>query len=217
MSYYELIEAFENICFNCDNIFHSFLNSSWFLITIFIVLVLFVFIGLKLYKWSKPKLNCLKKFEMKECQIASVTIQFNNSNAELAYKIYIQLITRKIGLKYESDDILVEVYNSWYQAFGVIRQLLSEVKPVEYNTSLIAVCIKILNNNLRGHLTKYQGDFRKWYEVELNKEENKELSPQKIQSMYSKYEELVNDLIENQNAIIELIEEIESYFSINID
>ena len=54
--------------------------------------------------------------------------------------------------------------------------------------------IKILNEGLRDHLTKYQARFRKWYDLESEKSENFLLEPQEIQKKYDNYNDLISDL-----------------------
>lgn len=67
---------------------------------------------------------------------------------------------------------------------------------------LIELSLKILNIGLRPHLTKWQAKYRKWYAIEIEKQENEDKTPQEIQKKYSHYVELVDDLkITNQRMM----------------
>ena len=52
-------------------------------------------------------------------------------------------------------------------------------------------------------MTKWQARFRRWYNAELEKEENKSLSPQDIQKKYPEYEKLAEEMIEVNRKLIE--------------
>lgn len=54
-----------------------------------------------------------------------ITIKPNYINIEIAYKIWVELSTRKVGLPIDfENDVIVEVYKSWYQFFGITRELI---------------------------------------------------------------------------------------------
>jgi len=54
-------------------------------------------------------------------------INRNYQNIEIAHKIYIELITRKAALPIEHNDVIVEVYNSWYSLFQITREELKKL------------------------------------------------------------------------------------------
>ena len=139
----------------------------------------------------------------------SVDLECNRDVKSLANEVYIELSTRKISLPFdETNDLITEVYDSWYSVFEKFRQILKNMpikkqdKNIEKLTNLI---MKILNHELRPHLTKWQAKFRKWYND--NKNTNKD--PQIIQREYPKYYELVEDLKRVNREMIELTEELE--------
>jgi hypothetical protein len=121
-------------------------------------------------------------------------------NLEIAHKIYIELITRKAALPLdEENDIIIEIYDSWYSLFRITRdeiKLISGEHLSNNNNSeqLINMAVAILNQGLRPHLTKFQGDFRKWYKQEAGNKDNTDLTPQQIQKKYPKYKELIVSL-----------------------
>ena len=66
--------------------------------------------------------------------IGAVTVTNNREVSKIAHKAYIEIITRKVGLKFEEDkDVIVEVYDSWYAMFGIIRNLTKDIEMNKYN------------------------------------------------------------------------------------
>lgn len=124
----------------------------------------------------------------------------NKKDKEIAYQLWVELSTRKLGIPLDMDnDVIYEVYNSWYEFFRITRESLKEF-PVsklenEVSTEIIDIAIGVLNEDLRKHLTKWQAKFRHWYDTEKNKKENENLSPQEIQKKFPEYGELVKDLM----------------------
>lgn len=121
-------------------------------------------------------------------------LKCGNEVQEIAYRLWVELTTRKIAIPIEEDDVIVEVYDSWYSAFNAIRELLKTV-PGEYlkdSAELIDITSRVLNEGLRPHLTKWQAKYRVWYEKEEDKKEN--IPPQEIQKHYPEYEALIADL-----------------------
>lgn len=134
-----------------------------------------------------------------------ITLKYDAKDKEIAYKLWIELNTRKIGLQYdEEDDVIVEIYDSWYKFFEIARELLKEMPQSKFASTpqLIDLSLKILNIGLRPHLTKWQAKYRKWYAIEIEKHENADKTPQEIQKKYLHYIELVDDLkITNQRMM----------------
>ena len=124
----------------------------------------------------------------------------NKKDKEIAYQLWVELSTRKLGIPLDMDnDVIYEIYNSWYEFFRITRESLKEF-PVsklenEVSTEIIDIAIGVLNEDLRKHLTKWQAKFRHWYDTEKNKKENENLSPQEIQKKFPEYGELVKDLM----------------------
>lgn len=182
-----------------------YLNSKIFLPSIIILGFTISFI---VYMHIKKT----KHFVISDINVYSVTIKLNMKSIDIAYMMYIQLRTRKIGIEFEDNDVIVEIYDSWYSAFKAIRELLLSIKPIPKNLDLIEVGMKILNQGMRPHLTKWQAKFKKWYELELLKDENKKLSPQEIQMKYPKYDELIKDIITSQGEILKFLDELEKIY-----
>ena len=168
-----------------QNIVVSF---NWITIIILFLLILFISLGIK---WMHKK-AILKTVTIEEATIgignSSVTIKYDGCIKEIAYKIWIELTTRKIGLKFdEKYDIISEVYDSWYEAFKVIRTLLANIPANRISDAkgLIDITTKVLNNGLRPHLTAWQAKYRAWYNSTLS---DATATPQEIQRTYPEYQ-----------------------------
>lgn len=59
-----------------------------------------------------------------------------------------------------------------------------------------------MNEGIRPHLTKWQARFRKWYNIEMKKEENQKLSPQELQRRFPEHEQLVKEMLEVNKRLI---------------
>lgn len=124
----------------------------------------------------------------------------DSETRRVAHQAWVEIKSRKVGLPFqEGADVIVEVYNSWYQLFSVLRELAKSVPAdrihdCEDTRNLVALILRALNEGLRPHLTKWQARFRRWYDAASALEENKEKSPQEVQQAYPQYAELVAEL-----------------------
>ncbi len=130
----------------------------------------------------------------------TIKIKPNNIDSQIAYKIWVELSTRKIGLSVNKDeDVIVEVYSSWYQFFGVTRELIKGVPVTKLNRKetqdIVQLSINVLNHGIRPHLTTWQAKFRRWYEIEVESTTEGDKSPQSIQKSFPEYDELITDLL----------------------
>ncbi|MCX9111431.1 hypothetical protein OKS80_00785 [Aeromonas veronii] len=147
-------------------------------------------------------------FKRSEIEISEAEIGIGNSKIKLtpnytdkqvAYKIWIELSTRKIGIPIDfKHDVIEEIYNSWYQFFTITRELMKDIDVRKFNRddtkNIINISISVLNEGIRPHLTEWQAKYRRWYSIELEREENKTKTPQEIQASYPDYQDLCNDL-----------------------
>jgi hypothetical protein len=164
------------------------------------------------------------EFEIDEAEIGignhKVKIKPSEQDLQIAYQLWVELNTRKIGLKIDKEnDVITELYNSWYEFFHISRELIKSipVRKVRANKStreLIDLSFKILNEAIRPHLTKWQAKFRKWYEAEKEKEENNNLTPQELQKRYPEYEELEKDLLHVNEVLISYKEVLEKLINV---
>ena len=179
------------------------------LIILIVIVIYFIYGTINFFLKKKFKIVTMN---INIANIGSVSIEKNRDISKIAHKAWVEIMTRKVGLLFEEDkDVIVEVYNSWYALFGIIRELLKEIEPRKKDTEiekLEDILIKTLNYGLRPHLTKWQAKFRRWYEQEIGIEENQKLSPQEIQRKYDKYDELVEDLKKTNKQMVQFAEEL---------
>ena len=175
-----------------------FVMSSWVTgAVIFIILLLLIWQGIR-YR------NLFQKFEIDQAEIGIGTnklkLLINETDRQIAYKIWVELSTRKIGLPIDLEhDVISEVYDSWYNFFTVTRELVKEVPVNKFRRKeteeIVRMSIGVLNDGLRPHLTKWQARFRRWYGKATEYSEYIDQSPQDIQRRYPKYDELQADLL----------------------
>jgi len=153
------------------------------------------FFGLRLGGW--------RRFEIDQAQFGlgnqKLTLRPNETDRQIAYKIWVELSTRKIGLPVDlDDDVISEIYDSWYNFFSVTRELIKDVPVSRFRRrdteQIIRLSIEVLNTGLRPHLTKWQARFRRWYEKALEQEDRADASPQDVQKEFPDYEALKEDL-----------------------
>lgn len=193
----------------CQNILLSF---NWIAVIILALLTTFL---LGCIRWLCKK-STFKSFQFEEATIgigdSSITIKYDGRVKEIAYKIWVELTTRKIGINFDEDyDVISEVYNSWYDAFRAIRNLLQEIpaERIRDAKGLIELTTKVLNCGLRPHLTMWQAKFRTWYATAT--EDTRGLSPQEIQKEYPAYEDLVNSLKKANDIMTKYIAELNRF------
>ncbi len=181
-----------------------------------IFILILIYLIYKLFKCFFTKRFKVVDMNISIANIGNISIERNKDISRIAHKAWVEIMTRKVGLLFEEDkDVIVEVYNSWYSLFGIIRDLLKEIEPKKKDEDLEKlenVLVKTLNYGLRPHLTKWQAKYRRWYNQEIEKETNKELSPQKIQRKYKKYDELIGDLKETNKQMVQFAEELKKLF-----
>ena len=139
------------------------------------------------------ELNCA------EFGLGDTKISFspNCADRQIAYAIWVELSTRKIGLEIDpKHDVICEVYDSWYSFFGVTRNLIKEVPAYKLRNkstrAIVRTSVQVLNLGVRPHLTRWQARFRRWYDA-VDPQDTDE--PQLIQRKYPKHDELLADLL----------------------
>ena len=141
-------------------------------------------------------------------------IQRNAQTAKLAHEAYVELITRKAGIDFEEgDDVLTEIYDSWYALFRELRRLARQIdaEDIAKNEELKRLndlLVAVLNQGLRPHLTRWHAKFRRWYAAEA--ERRRDASPQEIQRDYPEYDELVASLRDGNRMLIELATKLQT-------
>lgn len=190
----------KSICITIDNLLIG---------TILIVFLLSIFKILFYFFRKKIKIVNLN---IEIGNIGNITLELNKEVSKIAHKTWVEIMTRKVGLTFEEDkDVIVEVYNSWYKLFEIIRELLKNVEPNKKDKNvekLEDILIKTLNEGLRPHLTKWQAKFRRWYDIELKEEKNSKVSPQEIQRRYEEYDSLIVDLKNTNEKMVQFAQEL---------
>ena len=189
------------------------IESNWWILVPILVITLLVYL-ICTYKVKKNYSIHEMSVDISTKPKMTFKVKRNTENLYIANRIYLELITRKAALPFdENDDVISEVYDSWYELFKIIRNEIKNV-PGEYLIShnpteeLIGLTIRILNEGLRNHLTKYQARFRKWYKTESEKDENKLLSPQQLQEKYPEYDNLIADLKSVNSVLIDYSDDL---------
>jgi hypothetical protein len=183
--------------------------SLWLILAICGVLILFA-----IWKWWRGGLS-LQSFEIDQAEIGVGSNKFrfrpNATDRQVAYAIWVELSTRKVGLPIDlQHDVVAEIYDSWSDFFTVTRELLKSV-PVSQvkrgsTQAIIKLSIEVLNEGLRPHLTQWQARFRSWYGRKLQEyEEGKGgevLDPQQIQAQFPRFDNLRSDMYRVNKALI---------------
>lgn len=145
-----------------------------------------------------------KSFEVDQAEIGIGQQKFklapNDTDRQIAYKIWVELSTRKIGLPIDLEhDVVEEVYDSWHTFFGITRELIKDVPVRKFRRpateKIVGMSIEVLNEGLRPHLTKWQARFRRWYERQARQEDFALKTPQEIQQEFPAFKELSDDLL----------------------
>lgn len=145
-----------------------------------------------------------RSFEIDEAEIGignqRVRIKPNYDDRQIAYKLWVELSTRKIGLPIDfENDVIPEIYASWYSFFKLTRDLIKDIPVSRLGKSqstrqLVTIAIDVLNEGLRPHLTRWQARFRRWYQIESEKEQNTGLAPQELQKRFPDYDQLAQSM-----------------------
>ena len=189
------------------------IESDWIIIAILIVLILIMVL---IKKYALRSFSCHEmSVEISGSPKLVFKVERNNENLYIANRIYIELTTRKAAILIDdNDDVIEEVYNSWYELFGIIREEIKSL-PGKYlrdhdpTTALIGLTRKILNEALRPHLTEHQARFRRWLETEKANANNKSKSPQELQKNYPDYVNLIASMKKVNRTLIAYAEELD--------
>lgn len=199
------------------------IKLNGYMIEINISVILIVLVLVLPWIWNFIKKKWLDRSEVVELEITlggmgNMKIRPGYEEMRIAHKAWVELSTRKAGLLFdEQDDVIVEVYDSWYELFKQMRELIKDIPIERIKTNpdtgkLVKVLIGALNKGLRPHLTKWQAKFRKWYEWKLEQEKGNSTSnrtPQEVQRDYPEYEQLKNELKQINVELIQYVYELE--------
>lgn len=171
-----------------------------------LIAIVFLFAVLVLRQMAHRRLS---DFEIDSAEMgfgdAKFTFKPNDTDRQIAYSIWVELSTRKIGLPIDPEnDVIAEIYDSWYSFFGVTREMIKDI-PVskvrgDSTSKIVDLSVEVLNEGLRPHLTKWQARFRHWYEHQT--EDVADIDPQALQKKFPSYNELMDDLLAVNGRLI---------------
>lgn len=193
---------------------YNFSFSLTFNLLILGILVVIIFI-LFFIKWFSQRGWSNYQIDATEIGVGSqkIILKPNIKDREIAYKIWVELSTRKIGLPIDlKHDVVSEVYGSWHNFFSITRELIKDIPASklknESTRKIVNLSVDVLNEGLRPHLTKWQARFRHWYDKEINKSSG-DFEPQSVQAKYPRFDELKNDLIKVNGHLVKYREKME--------
>ena len=128
-------------------------------------------------------------------------------DVQIAHQIWTELVTRKAAIPVDpEDDVIVEIYDSWYALFQRTRQLIGDIpgkciRREKSTQQLVKIATDSLNLGLRPHLTKWQARYRNWWS---NSEDAlKASTPQEHQKKFPQYDDLVTEMLAVNILMIE--------------
>jgi hypothetical protein len=175
------------------------IDATWGLILLLLVaLVAIIFIRHRQFFSDQSYL------EVNEAEIGigtgKIKLKANIGDLQIGLQFWTELSTRKIGLAFDDEhDVIVEIYNSWYEFFKIARELIKAIPVTKIRNNattkeLVIISIHILNKELRPHLTRWQARYRRWWETALADPANNDKTPQELQRSYPHYKELVEEI-----------------------
>ena len=179
--------------------------------TLIISLILFLALGLvliiSLIKKRKIEVDCM------DIGLTGLIFHISNDKSvrQIAFKIWVEINTRVIGVKIDlGNDIIRSIHESYYSFFKATRLLIEDIPAgkIKDSSELITLTIAFLNEVMRPYLTKWGVRFNEWYDS-LDKN-GSSLSPQELQKTFNRYEELTGDLLELNSKVINYSNKLES-------
>jgi hypothetical protein len=185
----------------------GFVVSPWAVVAVFAVIIVVVILRRRSHKPMQ-----VVELHINLGGIGDVRLRPNWEDIQVAHKIWTELVTRKAAIPIDPDnDVIAEIYDSWYALFQRVRQLLSEIpgqciRREESTQKLVWIATDTLNLGLRPHLTKWQARFRNWWLQTSDQLET--TSPQEHQKDFPEYAELIDDMRNVNGQLIEYASEL---------
>jgi len=180
--------------------------SAW--VFVFVLLVLIIVI---LWRRSDKNIHAVE-VNIQLGGIGNIRLTPTWEDVQIAHQIWTELVTRKAAVPINpDDDIIIEIYDSWYALFQRVRQLVGDipgkcVRREKSTQEIVRIATETLNLGLRPHLTKWQGRFRNWWK---NTEDSlKQMTPQEHQKQFPEYAELLSELKEVNLRLIQYADEL---------
>jgi hypothetical protein len=186
--------------------------SPW-LVAAAIVVAVGTIAALRWFPWDRFSTYGVVEADVSLGHIGHLKLKPNIEDLQIAHRIWTELVTRKAAIPINPEqDVIMEVYDSWYTLFGRIRDLIADIpaeriRRSESTKKLVWTATQTLNEGLRPHLTRWQAEFRNWmkqHEMDL-----KEKSPQEVQKGFPNYATLVAELREVNRGLVQYAEALE--------
>jgi len=143
--------------------------------------------------------------------LGNITYEATDRDRVLAWKMYVQLKTRKAALPFDEEhDVIVDVFGSLHEIFPITRDLLSELNPHqgEAQKSIADFVLRVLNDGIRPHLTRWHATYQMWWNKAIDMPDNKGKSPQEVQRAFPQYADLTADMKRMNDELIKYAEEL---------
>lgn len=143
--------------------------------------------------------------------LGSVTYENSAQDRVLAWQMYVQLKTRKAALPFDDRrDVIADVYASLYELAGVTRELLlvMSLSDLQRPKGVSELVLRVLNDGIRPHLTRWQAAFRSWWDQQISDQHNRGKDPREIQRQYPHYAALVQELKRTNTELSKFAEEL---------
>ncbi|SRR6266581_5366465 len=143
--------------------------------------------------------------------LGNIVYESSTEDRVLAWKMYVQLSTRKAALLFdESHDLVADVHTSLYEVFSITRDLLSgmPLADVKRPKGIADLILRTLNDGLRPHVTRWHAVYRRWWEQEIANEANSGKTPQDIQRQFPRYRDLVDDMKRTNTELARFADEL---------
>jgi len=180
--------------------------SIWLIILLILIILVYFLVIKKVYRYN------LVKLDIKLGNVGSAEFRPNKTDLQIAHKIWTELITRKAAIPIDKEnDIIEEIYDSWYALFQKVREFISEIPAelIRKNKStkeIVRIATQTLNEGLRPHLTMWQARFRTW--SSSKKDKMMDMTPQEFQKEYPQYKDLIDDLLKVNAQLMQYAQEL---------
>ena len=180
--------------------------SIWLIILVILVVSAYFLFIKRILRYG------LVKIDIKLGNVGSAEFRPNKNDLQIAHKIWTELVTRKAAIPIDKEnDVIEEVYDSWYSLFKRVREFISDIPAdlIRTNKStqeIVRIATQTLNDGLRPHLTKWQARFRTWSAAK--KDKLIEMTPQEFQKEYPEYNYLIEDLLKVNEQLIQYAQEL---------
>lgn len=152
---------------------------------LFVLILIMIFIV-----WAKTNLS----ITITSCSVGGVEVSLRDIEGEVKYNVKNFLNTKRSLFKiYPEYDNFYDVFASYYDIYEFLRSQLMLFTSSNKQDSNIYKALQDMLKELNCFLTKYQSDYRRWYENEIEKEF---VPLSELQKSYTKYDEIVKAFVE---------------------